>query len=89
MLEVASVNAFYGSIQALCDVSFRVEKGEIITLLGSNGAGKSTAINVAQGLMRPSSRNEKNREPIPFRVVNSRWWPLDGASWPPFASDDG
>jgi branched-chain amino acid transport system ATP-binding protein len=55
MLEVAGVNALYGSIQALWDVSFRVEEGEIITLLGSNGAGKSTAINVAQGLIRPAS----------------------------------
>jgi branched-chain amino acid transport system ATP-binding protein len=55
MLEVAGVNALYGSIQALWDVSFRVEEGEIITLLGSNGAGKSTAIHVAQGLIRPAS----------------------------------
>jgi len=52
---MAAVNAFYGSIQALWDVSFRVEKGEIVTILGSNGAGKSTAINVAQGLIRPAS----------------------------------
>jgi branched-chain amino acid transport system ATP-binding protein len=55
MLEMAGINSFYGSIQALWDVSFSVEKGEIVTLLGSNGAGKSTAINVAQGLIRPSS----------------------------------
>ena len=55
MLELTGVNAFYGSIQALWDVSFRVEAGEIVTLLGSNGAGKSTAIQVAQGLVRPAS----------------------------------
>ena len=55
MLEMAGVSAFYGSIQALWDVSFRVREGEIVTLLGSNGAGKSTAINVAQGLIRPAS----------------------------------
>ena len=55
MLELTGVNAFYGSIQALWDVSLRVEEGEIVTLLGSNGAGKSTAIQVAQGLVRPAS----------------------------------
>ena len=55
MLEMAGVNAFYGYIQALWDVFFRVREGEIVTLLGSNGAGKSTAINVAQGLIRPAS----------------------------------
>lgn len=55
MLEMADINAFYGSIQALWDVSFRVDEGEIVTILGSNGAGKSTAINVAQGLIRPTS----------------------------------
>ena len=55
MLEMVGINASYGSIQALWDVSFRVREGEIVTLLGSNGAGKSTAINVAQGLIRPAS----------------------------------
>ena len=55
MLEVAGLNVFYGSIQALWDVSFSVMEGEIVTLLGSNGAGKSTAINVAQGLIRPAT----------------------------------
>jgi len=55
MLEMSDTNAFYGSIQALWDVSFRVEAGEIVTLLGSNGAGKTTSIHVAQGLIRPTS----------------------------------
>ena len=55
MLEVAGISVFYGSIQALWDVSFEVREGEIVTLLGSNGAGKSTAIKVSQGLIRPTS----------------------------------
>ena len=55
MLEVVGIKAFYGSIQALWDVSFEVREGEIVTLLGSNGAGKSTAIKVSQGLIRPTS----------------------------------
>jgi len=55
MLEVAGISVFYGSIQALWDVSFEVREGEIVTLLGSNGAGKSTVIKVSQGLIRPTS----------------------------------
>ena len=55
MLEVAGISVFYGAIQALWDVSFEVREGEIVTLLGSNGAGKSTAIKVSQGLIRPAS----------------------------------
>ena len=55
MLEMSGASAFYGSIQALWDVTFRVEAGEIVTLLGSNGAGKTTATHVAQGLIRPTS----------------------------------
>ncbi|MBE9522289.1 MAG: ABC transporter ATP-binding protein [Proteobacteria bacterium] len=55
MLEVEDISVFYGSIQALWDVSFEVREGEIVTLLGSNGAGKSTAIKVSQGLIRPAS----------------------------------
>lgn len=55
MLEVASISVFYGSIQALWDVTFEVREGEIVTLLGSNGAGKSTAIKTSQGLIRPAS----------------------------------
>ena len=55
MLEMAAASAFYGSIRALWNVSFRVDEGEIVTLLGSNGAGKSTAIRVAQGFIRPTS----------------------------------
>jgi branched-chain amino acid transport system ATP-binding protein len=54
MLEVSEISVFYGALQALWDVTFVVQEGEIVTLLGSNGAGKSTAINVAQGLISPA-----------------------------------
>ena len=53
MLEVAGIDAFYGNAQALWDVSFRVAKGEIVTIIGANGAGKSTALKTISGLLKP------------------------------------
>ena len=44
MLELNRINTFYGKIQALRDVSLKVEDGEIVTLIGANGAGKSTTL---------------------------------------------
>ena len=44
MLNVQDINVYYGNIHAIKDVSFRVEDGEIVTLIGANGAGKSTTL---------------------------------------------
>ena len=55
MLEVDGIDVAYGSVQVLWDVSFRAGEGEIVTLLGSNGAGKTTAVRTAQGLCVPRS----------------------------------
>jgi len=55
VIEVVDINVFYGPVQALWDVSFEIRAGEIVTLLGSNGAGKSTTIKIVQGLMHPAS----------------------------------
>ena len=55
MLEVANIDVFYGDAQALWDVSFTVNKGEIVTLVGSNGAGKSTTLRAISGLAPPLS----------------------------------
>jgi branched-chain amino acid transport system ATP-binding protein len=52
MLQVDSINVFYGSIHAIKDVSFTVEQGEIVTLIGANGAGKSTILKTVSGLLR-------------------------------------
>ena len=52
MLEVNSINVFYGSIHAVKEVSFNVKKGEIVTLIGANGAGKSTILKTVSGLLR-------------------------------------
>jgi branched-chain amino acid transport system ATP-binding protein len=53
MLEIEKVNTYYGRIHALRDVSLNVDKGEIVTLIGANGAGKSTTLNTICGLLKP------------------------------------
>ena len=53
MLEVQNVHAYYGKIHALKDVSLNIDKGEIVTLIGANGAGKSTTLRTISGLLKP------------------------------------
>ena len=55
MVRAEGLETFYGDIQALWGVSFEVGEGEIVTLLGSNGAGKTTAIRTVCGALRPRS----------------------------------
>jgi branched-chain amino acid transport system ATP-binding protein len=55
LLEVRDLVTAYGSIEALHGISFHVEEGEIVALLGANGAGKSTALRTISGLLRPRS----------------------------------
>jgi branched-chain amino acid transport system ATP-binding protein len=53
LLEVSGLHTFYGNIEALKGISLEVEEGEIVTLIGSNGAGKSTTLRSISGLTRP------------------------------------
>ncbi len=55
VLSVADVNTYYGSIHALRGISLEVGQGEIVALIGGNGAGKSTTLNSISGLVRPQS----------------------------------
>ena len=52
LLLVDNINSYYNTIHALYDVSFHVDSGEIVTLIGANGAGKSTTLKTISGLMR-------------------------------------
>jgi branched-chain amino acid transport system ATP-binding protein len=53
ILEISDIHTYYGSIHALKGISLRVDEGEIVTLLGANGAGKSTTLRSINGLNRP------------------------------------
>src|SRR5205085_11148022 len=55
LLELEGIDAFYGRIQALRSVSLRVEKGEVVALIGCNGAGMTTTRRTISGLMHPGS----------------------------------
>lgn len=55
MLKVEDINVFYGNIHAIKGISFEVNEGEIVTLIGANGAGKSTTLNTVAGLLKPAS----------------------------------
>jgi branched-chain amino acid transport system ATP-binding protein len=53
MLEVENIHAYYGNIHALKGITLTVEKGEIVTLIGANGAGKSSTLRTISGLLKP------------------------------------
>jgi branched-chain amino acid transport system ATP-binding protein len=53
MLEMKDVHAYYGNIHALKGITIQVEEGEIVTLIGANGAGKSTTLKTISGLLKP------------------------------------
>jgi branched-chain amino acid transport system ATP-binding protein len=55
LLKVDDIHVYYGSIHAIKGISFEVNEGEIVTLIGANGAGKSTTLNTVSGLLRPKS----------------------------------
>lgn len=57
MLKVNHIDAYYGKVQALHDVSLEVGGDEIISLIGANGAGKSTLMKTIMGLIRPKHGN--------------------------------
>jgi branched-chain amino acid transport system ATP-binding protein len=74
VLEVRNIAAAYGDVQALWDVSFSIEQGHVATLLGSNGAGKTTSLRVISGLLPALEgevllRSERINGLSPHRIV--------------------
>ena len=55
LLKVDGINVYYGNIHAVKDISFTVNAGEIVTLIGANGAGKSTTLRTISGLLKPKT----------------------------------
>jgi branched-chain amino acid transport system ATP-binding protein len=53
VLEIKKIDVLYGDVQVIWDVSFEVKKGEIVALIGANGAGKSTILKTISGILRP------------------------------------
>src|SRR5262249_28111556 len=76
MLQVQDVHTFYGHIHALKGISIEVQQGEIVTLIGSNGAGKSTTLKTISGLLQPCKGtillNGKSLNGIPARKAATR-----------------
>ena len=74
MLQVNDINVYYGSIHAIKGVSFEVKQGEIVTLIGANGAGKSTILKTVSGLLRSKTGSidflDKNISTVaPHKIV--------------------
>ena len=69
MLSIENLNCFYGNVQALWDIRMSIEEGEVVALLGANGARKTTLLNALTGLVKPSSGN-----------ISFMGKPLDGLS---------
>ena len=71
MLKVNNINVYYGSIHAVKDVSFEVNQGEVVTLIGANGAGKSTILQTVSGLLRSKTGSVEFLGNVPpHKVVN-------------------
>ena len=75
MLDIKDLSVYYDKVQVLWDVSFGIEEGEVVTLLGSNGAGKSTTVKTIQGLLKSKTGSirfeDKHIEGLPaYKVVN-------------------
>ncbi len=77
ILKVDDINVYYGSIHAIKGVSFSVEEGEIVTLIGANGAGKSTTLNTIAGLLHSRTggvtfMGEDIQKVPPHKIVEKR-----------------
>lgn len=75
MLEIKNIDVFYGDVQVIWNVSFEVNKGEIVALIGANGAGKSTILRTISGILRPKKgeilfENKPIHKVDPFKLIS-------------------
>ena len=86
MLNVQDINVYYGNIHAIKDVSFHVDPGEIVTLIGANGAGKSTILKTISGLLstKPARSILTAGTSAPRPLTKSSAW-----AWPMFPKAGG
>ena len=66
ILKVDDIHVYYGSIHAVKGVSFEVNEGEVVTLIGANGAGKSTILNTISGLLHPKMGSVQWNSSLPI-----------------------
>jgi branched-chain amino acid transport system ATP-binding protein len=76
MLDITHLDVFYGDLQALWDISFKIVEGKIVTLIGSNGSGKSTIMKAITGQLKPKAGrinfNDRHIDNLPpHRIVES------------------
>ena len=86
MLKVDDIHVYYGSIHAVKGVSFEVNEGEIVTLIGANGAGKSTVLNTVSGLLHPRTGSVQFMDQDLKGSRLTRWW---SGAWPRCRRDGG
>ena len=76
ILKVDDINVYYGSIHAIKGISFEVKQGEIVTLIGANGAGKSTTLNTIAGLLKSATGSvtfmEEDLSKVPAHKIVSK-----------------
>ncbi|MGI6380259.1 MAG: ABC transporter ATP-binding protein [Anaerolineae bacterium] len=72
LLQVENLHVAYGAIRALRGISFHIEQGEVVTLIGANGAGKSTTLRTISGLLRPSEGDVLYRDESLIRAPAER-----------------
>ena len=77
LLDVQDLHVSYGAIHAVQGISFTVDEGEIVTLIGANGAGKSTTLKTISGLLRPKGGHSAVQRPGPDRP----WPPTRSCAW--------
>jgi branched-chain amino acid transport system ATP-binding protein len=69
LLEIHDIHVFYDNIEALKGVSIKVERGQIVTLVGANGAGKTTTLRAVSGLLHPRFDGESLRDVPPHEIA--------------------